>query len=61
MRLRKIIGISAGLIGILLGMAILVVAILDIDVPKSVWAAFSVFCLINAVENIINFKKNAKR
>ena len=61
MKLSKIIGIISCIIGILLGIALLVVAIMDIDVPKPVWAVFAVVCLIDAVINIINYKKNAKQ
>ena len=61
MKLSKIIGIISCIIGILLGIALLVVAIMDIDVPKSVWCIFTVVCLMNAVINIISYKKNAKQ
>lgn len=44
-----------------LGIVILIVAIMDIDVPKSVWIIFSAICFLNAVTNIINYKKNVKR
>lgn len=58
MRLNKIIGMSAGIIGIFLGVAIVIAAIMDIDVPKLIWVVFGVVCLVNAV---INYKKNKKR
>lgn len=57
MKLNKIIGIIAGISGILLGITILIVSIMDIDVPKPIWAIFSVVCFINAIGNIINYKE----
>ena len=61
MKLHKITGIVAGITGILLGIVLLVNAVMDIDVPKPVRAVFAVVCLTNAVINIVNYQKKAKR
>ncbi len=58
MKLYKIMGIIAGMLGILLGITIIIVSIMDIDVPKLIWAIFGVVCFINAIGNIINYKES---
>lgn len=60
MKINKIMGIITGIIGIILGITVLIVNVMDIDVPKSIWALFAVICLLNGIGIIINYKKNTK-
>ena len=60
MKQGKIIVLISSVLGIIIGVAILILAIMDIDAPKLIWAIFAVVNFVNAIVNIINYKKIKK-
>lgn len=65
MKRKEILGIIAGMIGIILGIAIIIISVTEIEVPKLIWFLFAVICFVNAIGNIVNYKRiknsNTKR
>jgi len=65
MKRKGILGIIVGVIGIILGITIIIISVTEIEVPKLIWFLFTVICLVNAIGNIVNYKRiknsNTKR
>ena len=49
---KKIIFLISGIFGLLVGILIIVLAIIDVTLPKPLWILFSESCLINVVSII---------
>ncbi|MBP3398939.1 MAG: hypothetical protein J6K75_04190 [Erysipelotrichaceae bacterium] len=47
--MKKVISLINGIVGILCGIAIIILAIVDIETPKLLWLVFALFNFINAV------------
>ena len=60
MKRKEILGIIAGVIGIILGIAIIIISGTEIEVPKLIWFLFAVICFVNAIGNIVNYKRIKK-
>ena len=60
MKRKEILGIIAGMIGIILGIAIIIISVTEIEVPKLIWFLFAVICFVNAIGNIVNYKRIKK-
>ncbi|MCR5104302.1 MAG: hypothetical protein K6B68_07595 [Eubacterium sp.] len=56
---KKIIFLISGICGLLVGITIIVLAIIDVTLPKPLWILFSASCLINVVSIISNYKKKS--
>ena len=60
MKRKEILVIIAGVIGIILGIAIIIISVTEIEVPKLIWFLFAVICFVNAIGNIVNYKRIKK-
>lgn len=47
--MKKVISLINGIVGILCGIAIIILAIVDIETPKLLWLVFALCNFINAV------------
>lgn len=57
MNLKKIVSLISAICVFLIGIAIIVVAVMDKELPKPLWLLFAVCNLVNAISIILNFKK----
>ncbi len=60
MNCKKLYSLIFRLCGIITGIIIIVVSIMDRDIPKPLWVLFLISCLINSVLIIMNTKKKGK-
>ena len=58
---KKIIFLISGIFGLLVGILIIVLAIIDVTLPKPLWILFSASCLINVVSIISNYRKKSEK
>jgi len=54
---KKNIGIISGIIGIVIGLAIVICSLADVDLPKPVWLIFAIACMLNAVLITLNYRR----
>ncbi len=47
--MKKVISLISGIIGILCGTAIIILAIIDVETPKILWLVFALCNFINAI------------
>lgn len=47
--MRKIINLLSGILGIVCGITIIVIAITEIDIPKELWFIFGLCNFLNAI------------
>ena len=47
--MKKVMSLISGIIGILCGIAIMILAIIDVERPKILWLVFALCCFINAI------------
>ena len=57
MKAKKIISLISAICLLLIGIAIIIVDIIDVEVPKPLWLLFTVCNLINLILFIANYKK----
>ena len=57
MKAKKIVSLISAISVLVIGIAIIILAIIDVKLPMPLWAVFVVCDLINAVMLITNFKQ----
>ena len=57
MKAKKIVSLISAICVLLIGIAIIIVAIIDVELPKPLWLLFAVCNLVNAILIIANYKK----
>ncbi len=57
MNTKKIVSLISAICVLLIGIAIIAAAIMDMELPKPLWLLFAVCNLVNAIIIIANFKK----
>lgn len=50
--MKKVMSLISGIAGILCGIVIIVLAIVDIEPPKLLWLVFALCSFINAIPNL---------
>ena len=55
--MKKAISLICGIGGIVIGLIIIVLSVIDVEISKPLWIAFSVFCFANAAINFSNMKQ----
>ncbi|MCR4793844.1 MULTISPECIES: hypothetical protein [Ruminococcus] len=55
--MKKILGITAGILGIIIGIAIIVCAVADVTIPKPVFILLAVTAITNAALITVNYIK----
>ena len=55
--MKKAISLICGIGGIVIGLIIIVLSVIDVEISKPLWIAFSVFCFANAAINFGNMKQ----
>ena len=47
--MKKLMSLISGILGILCGISIIVLAIIDIEMPKTLWLVFALCSFMNAI------------
>lgn len=57
MKVQKIVSLISAICVLLIGITILIVSVMDVELPIPLWIIFSVCNIINAIMIISNYKK----
>lgn len=57
MKAKKIVSLISAISVLVIGIAIIILAVIDVKLPMPLWTVFGVCGLINAVMLITNFKQ----